>query len=79
MTDEQPQQLPHLVGAVPTAADLPAQPEPLGVYLTRDDAVAHCWDCPEFPNIWVLMPWAPGCEMFFGRTAEQVPDLQEAP
>lgn len=66
---------PHLVGAVPSAAQLPVAPASLGVVLTRDDATAHCWDCPEFPGEWVAMPWAPGCEQFFGLTADQVPDL----
>lgn len=66
---------PRLVGAVPSAADLPAEPQPLDVVLTRDDGVAHCWSCPELPDPWAQMPWAPGCEAFFGLTAEQVPDL----
>lgn len=66
---------PHLVGAVPSAAQLPAAPEPMDVVLTRDDGLARCWDCPEFPAEWVSMPWAPGCEQFFGLTPDQVPDL----
>lgn len=66
---------PRLVGAVPTAAQLPFAAEPMDVVLTRDDATAHCWDCPEFPAQWAAMPWAPGCEAYFGLIPDQVPDL----
>lgn len=66
---------PHLLGAVPSAAELPTAPEPAGVYLTRDDETAWCWGCPADPNGWESMPWTPGCEQYFGLTAEQVPDL----
>ncbi|MGC5027472.1 hypothetical protein ACLQ3K_22210 [Tsukamurella sp. DT100] len=66
---------PHLVGAVPSAELLPVDAEPAGVYLTRDDAAAHCWDSPAAPGGWAQMPWSPGCEQFFGLTPDQVPDL----
>lgn len=68
---------PHLLGAVLSAAELPAAPSTGDVVLTRDTRLAHCWNCPDAPHAWATAPWAPACEMYFGLTAEQVPDLQQ--
>ncbi|MDP0399194.1 hypothetical protein [Tsukamurella strandjordii] len=62
---------PVLVGAVPTVDDLPAAPEPLGVYLVRADEVARCYVGGE----WREQPWTPECESLFGMSADDVPDL----
>lgn len=62
---------PYLVGAVPTADDLPLELQPLGVYLVREDGVARCVVDGEHRD----MPWDPGCVTFFGMTADEVPDL----
>ncbi|WP_158635054.1 hypothetical protein [Tsukamurella asaccharolytica] len=63
---------PFLVGAVPTADDLPLELQPLGVYLVRDDQVARCLVDGEHRD----MPWDPGCITFFGMTADEVPDIE---
>lgn len=67
---------PFLVGAVPTAADLPANPTPLAVYLVREDDEARCQRTAG--DDWQAVPWA-SCESFFGLPADQVPNVEENP
>lgn len=67
-----PRPQPHLVGAVPTADDLPGELQPLGVYLVRDDQIARCLVDGEHREI----PWAPECVTYFGMTADEVPDIE---
>lgn len=68
-----PLSVPHVMGAVPTEADLPEDFEPMGVYLVRENGTGYCNGGAG--EGWQSMRWTPECADAFGVAESEVPDL----
>ena len=68
-----PESLPHVMGAVPTEADLPEDFKPMGVYLVRENGTGYCNGGAG--EGWQSMRWTPECADAFGVAESEVPDL----